>query len=71
MNCGPKEVNALTSKCSVLFRNRNAAKFLFDTDFVSPQSVLWVILYTEACCFWELYAHIKGELPLLFSENPV
>lgn len=41
-----------------------------DTD-LSLQFVLWVILYPVACSFWEPYACIRDELPLLFCEKPL
>lgn len=52
------EVNTMTVKCRVLFQDRSAEKSLFDTEFLSVQFVLEVVLYPVACSFWELYAHI-------------
>lgn len=70
VNDGPVEVNTMTVKCRVLFQNANAAEPLFDTD-LSLRFVLWVILYPVACSFWEPYACIRDESPLLFCEKPL
>lgn len=63
--------STLTVKCRVLFQNRRAAKPHFNTDFLTLQSALWVILYPVACGFWELHAHIRDELPLVLYEKPL